>query len=468
MGSVVEGSAVFKLLLVKYDNRNEKDWGGSCCDQWCAGGCDHKFTFCFDEYNGNDNFRSCEHGRWTSREINNANVNTFRNSIGGVPNPITKYFTSWPGGLKFKTEVYDDDDFNSSDLVDRLFKLINLTPAKGAATSTWHTTDIVGTRSRKKTTLSIKYMAYCDKNYFGAKCDVHCKAMDSAEGHFRCDPDTGAKVCLSGWEDPKKSCTILKDNCAAVQCLNGGTCIDLYNSYICTCPSGFEGDHCELNLDDCASQPCQNGATCVDGEDSYICQCSPGYVGINCESHVCATPSDVCLNGGTCYGTGQCFCPPGFVGSTCDIHRCNVTVCLNGGTCNDDGTCTCPPAYLGALCGVNMNAWLEHACGTLVHCDNGGTCHIGKCYCSEDYTGKYCSSRIDDCVGNPCLNEGVCEDGVSSYTCRCQADYNGTHCEEELGPPVWEEQILKNVTDEVFDVPTMKEVTIMCVCWVGG
>jgi hypothetical protein len=38
------------------------------------------------------------------------------------------------------------------------------------------------------------------------------------------------------------SCT--KDRCKNVACQNGGTCVNGY----CSCPSGYEGDHCEIGV----------------------------------------------------------------------------------------------------------------------------------------------------------------------------------------------------------------------------
>lgn len=209
------------------------------------------------------------------------------------------------------------------------------------------------------------------------------------------------------------------------------------------------GDFCEINLDDCASSPCQNNGTCIDGEMEYTCDCAEGYTGPLCESHVCNASSSICLNGGTCYGTGQCYCPPGFVGSTCDIHRCQVTKCLNGGTCNDDGTCTCVEGYIGALCGI--------AACTFVHCYHGGTCISGRCTCLEDFTDDFCETQIDDCEGNPCQNDGVCEDLVRSYRCRCLPGFNGTHCEDKI-VPLSEKQIFEfdNDTMTEVDVPTIR------------
>ena len=38
------------------------------------------------------------------------------------------------------------------------------------------------------------------------------------------------------------------DDCIGVDCLNGGSCIDRTQSYICKCVAGFEGRHCETGL----------------------------------------------------------------------------------------------------------------------------------------------------------------------------------------------------------------------------
>ena len=35
------------------------------------------------------------------------------------------------------------------------------------------------------------------------------------------------------------------DACFPVQCENGGECIDGVSSYMCNCPAGYTGDHCE-------------------------------------------------------------------------------------------------------------------------------------------------------------------------------------------------------------------------------
>ncbi|XP_062383232.1 coagulation factor VII isoform X2 [Sardina pilchardus] len=71
------------------------------------------------------------------------------------------------------------------------------------------------------------------------------------------------------------------DQCASNPCLNGGTCVDQVNAYICICPSGFEGRNCDKVLP--AHYGClfRNGGCehfCTETQDApHVCSCASGY-----------------------------------------------------------------------------------------------------------------------------------------------------------------------------------------------
>ena len=35
---------------------------------------------------------------------------------------------------------------------------------------------------------------------------------------------------------------------------------------------------------------------------------------------------------------------------------------------------------------------------------------------------------MNDCISNPCLNGGTCQDGINGYTCSCIPGFTGSTC----------------------------------------
>ncbi|KAJ8028097.1 Fibropellin-1 [Holothuria leucospilota] len=143
------------------------------------------------------------------------------------------------------------------------------------------------------------------------------------------------------WIEEPSKCDVTND-CENSPCLNGGTCIDEYNKFVCLCPNGLSGATCEVNLDDCLVHVCENNGTCVDGLDTFTCECRKGFTGTFCELEsvdggwsdwsswtLCSTSCD----GGTQSRTRECNNPePRNGGTSCgkedkEARDCNVQPC---------------------------------------------------------------------------------------------------------------------------------------------
>ncbi|XP_076877600.1 milk fat globule EGF and factor V/VIII domain containing b [Brachyhypopomus gauderio] len=78
--------------------------------------------------------------------------------------------------------------------------------------------------------------------------------------------------------------------CHPNPCKNDGICEvdssqrgDVFTGYVCRCPKGFSGSHCQNNVNDCLGQPCQNGGQCRDLDGGFSCKCPSPYVGKHCQ-----------------------------------------------------------------------------------------------------------------------------------------------------------------------------------------
>ena len=84
------------------------------------------------------------------------------------------------------------------------------------------------------------------------------------------------------------------------------------------------------------------------------------------------------------------------------------------------GTGRCP---LGELCSGNGECKFRRHPG-----HNSG--HYA-CKCQTGYSGDQCSEITNNCLSDPCMPGGICENAFNNFTCHCSAGYTGQRCQEK-------------------------------------
>nr|XP_008122217.2 PREDICTED: uncharacterized protein LOC103281800 [Anolis carolinensis] len=102
--------------------------------------------------------------------------------------------------------------------------------------------------------------------------------------------------CKPGFEGNGVHCVDVDECADGTSCLPEAECVNIYGSYSCRCPEGFEGDGrvtC-IDVDECikGSHSCNRDAVCLNTLGSYDCMCQSGFVGdgIHCRAKSTWTP----------------------------------------------------------------------------------------------------------------------------------------------------------------------------------
>ncbi|XP_050528954.1 protein jagged-1-like isoform X2 [Daktulosphaira vitifoliae] len=264
------------------------------------------------------------------------------------------------------------------------------------------------------------------------------------------DNSTAQCVCRKGWTNAffnensnngivgPSGCPVNIDDCAvlvgeAPLCKNGGTCVDLVGSYVCNCPVGYTGQHCQTQIDPCDSlasaNPCKNGGECVRSQSSfrsYSCICPLGYSGDECEINRDHCAPNPCRNGGQCLNTP-------------DDYYCHCVVATDGST------------WHGKNCTIPRKRVANPAVLTTTSVQPTTVIQQIRTKDFQDQSYYYYNNNLQTCAdSNLCLNGGTCvltalstENVVSTgsgrrnkpnsfYKCICSVGYHGHHCEIRL------------------------------------
>uniref|UniRef100_A0A669EKT9 Cubilin n=1 Tax=Oreochromis niloticus TaxID=8128 RepID=A0A669EKT9_ORENI len=256
--------------------------------------------------------------------------------------------------------------------------------------------------------------------------------------------------------------TVQRVSCSSNPCQNGGTCLNLLNSYHCICPSNWGGPNCATDVNECqvysgTSQGCQNGATCVNTAGSFTCSCSPEWHGTLCTMRYddCRNAgSDLCVHG-LCIDADrviagqpkyQCICesgweaPAGNPACVADVDECN----LPNKPCSTNPAVPCYNTQGSFYCGACPSGWQGNGyscqdvdecltnnggCSTtpMVQCLNTmGSFHCGPCPPGYEGDGKTCTqSNICDTNNGGCYPLATCSSRSSLPVCTCPPGYIG-------------------------------------------
>ena len=94
-------------------------------------------------------------------------------------------------------------------------------------------------------------------------------------------------MCLTGWRGQECDTRVLPQSVdpecnPGIGCKNDGQCL----RNMCCCRHNYTGHACEMASIGCLSDPCHNGARCVDVGNSYQCSCPTGLTGKQCDSEI--------------------------------------------------------------------------------------------------------------------------------------------------------------------------------------
>ena len=127
------------------------------------------------------------------------------------------------------------------------------------------------------------YTCNCYAGYSGRFCEDElneCSSQPCQNGGTCIDQVNDYECfCADGYLGP--DCEY-PNKCLEKPCQHG-ICQPVQDKHICSCDYGYKGDNCDLNINDCADIECENGGECLDGVSKFDCTCYFGYKGRYCQ-----------------------------------------------------------------------------------------------------------------------------------------------------------------------------------------
>ncbi|XP_034070783.1 coagulation factor X isoform X3 [Gymnodraco acuticeps] len=249
-----------------------------------------------------------------------------------------------------------------------------------------------------------------------------------------------------------------RDPCLVNPCRNNGTCVYMETSYKCYCSEGFEGQYCQTVEFPCGQVPPEElvpdqssvGQTRLVGGR----QCPPGdcplqvLVQLNGESHCggvlvnsqWVVTAAHCIHGNNSgqnltVVTGFILRGSGAMLTSVCVLRLTLGVLLLQ-------LIAAHQVFLDGDSARQLLSRRRRANSFLEEMKQGNMereCLEERCDWEEareifenaDKTNEFWAIYVDGdaCLSVPCAHNGVCKDGIGSYTCYCKDGYQGFNCE---------------------------------------
>jgi hypothetical protein len=303
------------------------------------------------------------------------------------------------------------------------------------------------------------YLLYSSANGECMTHDDHRRVFQAAThcvGSCQIEPDEFICECPPGFDGVHCQADI--DECGTFirsgsttgnPCLNGGECTDSHDSadvnagnFSCACPAGWQGAHCQRDVHECASNPCQNGASCVElvGTGTYVCECTVGFANGQCQYDYPADLTEVCTvsDSGANPSIFTDVTDPALLANLSSMGDCGMAV----------DPCVSNPCQNGAQCTGHIEGF-SYTCSCIAGYANGDcnytfiepyttNCTIENSGVDASIPGLgNCDQEVDECLSNPCQNGGLCTGqgatvSLDEYTCECTFGYDGFNCDNHI------------------------------------